>query len=212
MVKRRKMGFIKFARIHHWQEMLENACFRLENSCEHFVNRAKNGFEQEKTWYFLCVVRTANTGNHYVFLRLQTLIFQENACFQPLTPVNTLLCTGKIPMNKRKTSRLQCVNRAVNAGKWFVFSAYTVKAGGVRTLIALHYGRESFASCCGRVNISGGSKIAWINVECNGDSLSVAVPSKEFVVLRDSCYSSTTNSSSGGNWRDSERIETAAFP
>ena len=49
MVKRRKMGFIKFARIHHWQEMLENACFRLENSCEHFVNRAKNGFEQEKT-------------------------------------------------------------------------------------------------------------------------------------------------------------------
>ena len=40
------------------------------------------------------------------------------------------------------------------------------------TLIALHHGRktksESFASCRGRVNISGGSKIAWINVECNG--------------------------------------------
>ena len=35
---------------------------------------------------------------------------------------------------------------------------------------------ESFASC--RVNISGGSKIAWINVECNEDSQSVAVPSK----------------------------------
>ena len=37
---------------------------------------------------------------------------------------------------------------------------------------------ESFASRRGRVNISGGSKIAWINVECNEDSLSVAVPSK----------------------------------
>ena len=57
-----------------------------------------------------------------------------------------------------------------------------VSAGGVRTLIALHYGRktkiESFASCRGRVNVSGSSKIAWINVECNEDSLSVAVPSK----------------------------------
>ena len=37
---------------------------------------------------------------------------------------------------------------------------------------------ESFASRRGRVNISGVSKIAWINVECNEDSLSVAVPSK----------------------------------
>ena len=39
-----------------------------------------------------------------------------------------------------------------------------VSAGGVRTLIALHYGRktkiESFASCRGRVNVSGSSKIA----------------------------------------------------
>ena len=101
----------------HWEEILENACFRLENSCEYFVNRAKNGSEQNKTWHFLCVIRTANTGNHYVFLYLHALIFQENACFQPLTPVNTLLYTGKMPMNKRKTSCLQCVNRAVNAGK-----------------------------------------------------------------------------------------------
>ena len=115
------MRFIEFARIHHWEEILENACFRLENSCEYFVNRAKNGSEQNKTWHFLCVIRTANTGNHYVFLYLHALIFQENACFQPLTPVNTLLYTGKMPMNKRKTSCLQCVNRAVNAGKQFVY-------------------------------------------------------------------------------------------
>ena len=37
-------------------------------------------------------------------------------------------------------------------------------AGGVRTLIALHHGRntksESFASCRSRVNIFGGSKVA----------------------------------------------------
>ena len=30
---------------------------------------------------------------------------------------------------------------------------------------------ESFTSCCGQVNISGGSKIARIDIECNGDSL-----------------------------------------
>ena len=47
--------------------------------------------------------------------------FQENACFQPLTPVNTLLYTGKMPINKRKTSRLQWVNRVVNVGRWFVY-------------------------------------------------------------------------------------------
>ena len=67
--------------------------------------------------HFLCAVRTANAGNHYVFLHLQTLTFKENACFQPQTPVNTLLYTGKMPMNQRKTSCLRCVNRAVNAGK-----------------------------------------------------------------------------------------------
>ena len=59
---------------------------------------------------------------------------------------------------------------------------FACNAGGVRTLIALHHGRktksESLASCCGRVNISSGSKIARINVECNRDSLSVAIPSK----------------------------------
>ena len=43
------MRFIEFARIHQREEMLENACFRPENSCEHFVNRAKNGSEQKKT-------------------------------------------------------------------------------------------------------------------------------------------------------------------
>ena len=58
----------------------------------------------------------------------------------------------------------------------------TVHSGGVRTLIALHHGRktksESFTSCRGRGNVSGGSKIARINVECNGNSLPVAIPSK----------------------------------
>ena len=38
---------------------------------------------------------------------------------------------------------------------------------------------ESFASC--RVSISGGSKIAWINVECNEDSLSQFLPKLESV-------------------------------
>ena len=43
---------------------------------------------------------------------------------------------------------------------------------------------ESFAFCRGRANISGGSKTAWINVDCNGNSLSVAVPSKVKKCLR----------------------------
>ena len=55
-------------------------------------------------------------------------------------------------------------------------------AGVVCTLIALHRGRktksESFASCRDRVNIFGGSEIALLNEECNGDSVSVAVHSK----------------------------------
>ena len=62
------------------------------------------------------------------------------------------------------------------------------EAGVVCTMIALHHGRktksESFPSCRGRVNISGGSKIASINLECNGDSLSVAVPLKVKKCLR----------------------------
>ena len=89
---------------------------------------------------------------------------------------------------------------------------------GYGTLITFHHGRktksESFASFRGRVNISGGSKIAWINVECTEDSLSVAVPSKVkkvFAGLRDSCHSSVTNSLLGGNWRDSEGIENSAL-
>ena len=85
------------------------------------------------------------------------------------------------------------------------------KAGPVRTLIALHHGRktksESLASCRNWVNISGGSEIAWINVECGGESLSVAVPSEV-----KKCYSYVTNSLLGGNWRDSERYEIAALP
>ena len=63
-----------------------------------------------------------------------------------------------------------------------------ITPGGVRTLITLHHGRKmknkSFASCRGRVNISGSSKIARINVEFNGSSLSVAVPSKIKKCLR----------------------------
>ena len=54
--------------------------------------------------------------------------------------------------------------------------------------ITLHHGRKmknkSFASCRDRVNISGSSKIARINVEFNGSSLSVAVPSKVKECLR----------------------------
>ena len=46
----------------------------------------------------------------------------------------------------------------------------------MRTLIALHHGgktkNKSFLFCRGRVNISGSSMIAWINVLYNGNSLS----------------------------------------
>ena len=53
----------------------------------------------------------------------------------------------------------------------------------VRTLIALHHGckpkNKSFASCRGRVN-----KIAWINVEFIGNSLTIAAPSEVKKCLR----------------------------
>ena len=68
----------------------------------------------------------------------------------------------------------------------------------VRTLIAcimvITQKSESFASCRGRVNSSGGSEKAWINMKYNMDSLSVSVPwkLKVFTGLRDSFYSSVT--------------------
>ena len=66
-------------------------------------------------------------------------------------------------------------------------------AGVVRTLIALHHGgktkSESFASCRGRVNIFGGSEIALLNEECNGDSVPVAVHSKVKKCLRNKATS-----------------------
>ena len=53
-------------------------------------------------------------------------------------------------------------------GSFVFLSAVLSLAGSVRTLIALHHGRkttmnmksELFASCRGRVNVSGGSEIA----------------------------------------------------
>ena len=100
----------RFWKVHYIYTLMFNHCKTLfENgSCKINVHS-------------LYVVRTAHSGNHYVFLHLHTLTFKENTCFQPQTPVNTLLYSGKMPMNKRKTSCLRCVNRAVNAGKWFVY-------------------------------------------------------------------------------------------
>ena len=54
----------------------------------------------------------------------------------------------------------------------------------LRCIMVVKWNNKSFASCRGRVNISGSSKIAWINVEFNGNSLSVAVPSKVKKCLR----------------------------
>ena len=48
----------------------------------------------------------------------------------------------------------------------------------LRCIMVVKWDNKSFASCRGRVNISGSSKIAWINVEFNENSQSVAVPSK----------------------------------
>ena len=51
----------EFARIHHCEAMLENVCFRLENSCEYFVNFAKNGSEQKKKKAFFMRYKNAIT-------------------------------------------------------------------------------------------------------------------------------------------------------
>ena len=110
------------------------------------------------------------------------------------------------------------INQTNPACVTWLCKVFSLSSGGVRTLIALHQGRKtknkSFATCRSRVNISGSSKIAWINVEFNGNSLSVAVPSK----FKSVCGTVQTllflldKSLFGGNWRDSERIETAVLP
>ena len=111
------MRFIEFARIHHWEEMLENACFRLENSHERFVNRAKMVPNKRKHK----ISTRCKNGKHRKSLRFPafTHINLPGKCV--FSAVNTLLYTGKIPINRRKTNCLQCVNWAVNAGKWFVY-------------------------------------------------------------------------------------------
>ena len=80
------------------------------------------------------------------------------------------------------------INQTNPACVTWLCKVFSLSSGGVRTLIALHQGRKtknkSFATCRSRVNISGSSKIAWINVEFNGNSLSVAVPSKVKKCLR----------------------------
>ena len=80
------------------------------------------------------------------------------------------------------------INQTNPACVTWLCKLFSLSSGGVRTLIALHQGRKtknkSFATCRGRMNISGSSKIAWINVEFNGNSLSVAVPSKVKKCLR----------------------------
>ena len=60
----------------------------------------------------------------------------------------------------------------------------SISISGASIYLFMSTKSESFASCRNRVNISGGSKIASITVECNGDSLSVTVPLKVKKCLR----------------------------
>ena len=53
-----------------------------------------------------------------------------------------------------------------------------VRSIWLRCIIIVTQTNESFASGRGRVNIFGGSEVAWTSVEGNGDSRSVAVRSK----------------------------------
>ena len=77
-----------------------------------------------------------------------------------------------IPLSGHKYSRTNSYNSAMTviaqddhltAGAWATCDKLYAP-GGVRTMIALHHGRKtknkSFASCRGRVNISGNSKIS----------------------------------------------------
>ena len=48
----RKMRFNEFSRIHHRGKMLENACFRLQNSSEHFVHQTKKWLRTKEDMTF----------------------------------------------------------------------------------------------------------------------------------------------------------------
>ena len=152
--------------------------------------------------------------NYFAEVELTLNLFPEKSEWYSKRNINYSTITNKsvrVPFRYFELSKhISSENLLVTGwnNQLFTFEKLYFTTGGVRTLIALHHGRkmksESLASCRCRVNISSGSEIAWINVECNGDSL--------FAVLRDSCYSSVTNLLLEGNWRDSERIETAALP
>ena len=72
-VKHWKMCFYEFSRIHYRGKTLENACFRLDNSCEHFIHQAKSGCEQKKTAFSM----------HYTNCKLW-----KTFCFPAFTLIN----------------------------------------------------------------------------------------------------------------------------
>ena len=88
--------------------------------------------------------------------------------------------------SNRFQSHMSCssVLRCLRFTHWNIWNS-----GGVRTLIALHHGRktksESFTSCRGRVNISGGSKIARINMDFLRKLKSVGRPARLLLFLRE---------------------------
>ena len=131
---------------------------------------------------------------------------QPNMVLFPRSPVIAIACD-------RDRTRSQSCSHIIADDRWwssaiacdrlrsYVNQALVTKYDthqAVRTLIELHRSRkrksESFASCRSRVNISGGSKIAWINVECNGIHclLPFLRKLKAFAGFCDFCYSSLT--------------------
>ena len=76
------MRFHEISRIHYCGKTLENACFRLDNSCEH-----------------------ANSGKHYVFPYLHALTFPENVCFSAVNSSEYVVVHSE-NANERKENTL----------------------------------------------------------------------------------------------------------
>ena len=121
-----------------------------------------------------------------LFLRLQLVSLSMGVQSSRLEKHERLML-GHVGIYPRKRHALCHAVLGYARNQWLNTLYQAVCALWLRCIMVLKQKNKSFTSCRSRVNISGSSKIAWIIVEFNGNSLSFAVPSKVKKCLRACC-------------------------
>ena len=121
-----------------------------------------------------------------LFLRLQLVSLSMGVQSSRLEKHERLML-GHVGIYPRKRHALCHAVLGYARNQWLNTLYQAVCALWLRCIMVLKQKNKSFTSCRSRVNISGSSKIAWIIVEFNGNSLSVAIPSKVKKCLRACC-------------------------